>query len=73
MFYLAIIQNAGPSSTQAIYKFDNIDDALAMYHSELAYRAASRTMTTCVILDAYGNSVYRDAWEKHVEPEGTES
>ncbi len=64
MFYLAIIQNAGPSSTQAIYKFDNIDDALAMYHSELAYRATARTMTTCVILDAYGNSIYRDAWEK---------
>lgn len=64
MFYLAIIQNAGPDSTQAIYKFDNIDDALAMYHSELAYRAAARNMTTCVILDTYGHSVYRDAWEK---------
>lgn len=73
MFYLAIIQNAGPNSTQAIYKFDNIDDALAMYHSELAYRSANRESTACIILDNYGNSIYRDAWEKHVEPENAES
>jgi len=72
-FYLIIIQNAGSGSSQAVYKYDNIDDALAAYHSELAYRADSRNMTTCVILDNYGNSVYKDVWEKRTENPATES
>ena len=67
IYYLLIIQNGGADSTQAVYKYDNIDDALAAYHSELAYRNTSRQMTTCVILDAYGNSVFKDCWEKREE------
>lgn len=73
MFYLVIIQNAGENSTQAIYKLENIDDALVAYHSELAYRNKSREMTTCVILDCFGNSVYKDVWQKRVEDTSTES
>ena len=66
-YYLVIIQNAGANSSQAIYRYNNIDDALAAYHSELAYRNNSRQMTTCVILDNYGNSTYADVWEKRPE------
>lgn len=71
-YYLVIMQNPGEGSTQAVYKYNNIDDALSAYHAELAYRNTSRLKTTCVILDEFGNSVYKEAWQKYVAPEQTE-
>lgn len=73
MYYLVIIQN---DSAQAIYAYNSMDDALAQFHSELAYRAEARTSTVCVILDANGALVKRDVWRKEVpepEPEPEES
>lgn len=48
MYYLAIIQN---DETQVLYKYNSFEDALAAYHTELAYRAEGRRSTKCAILD----------------------
>lgn len=48
MYYLMIVQN---NNTQAVYAYDNLDAALAAFHSELAYRAEGRTSTKCALLD----------------------
>ena len=74
MYFLVIIQNAGYSNpSQAIYKYDTIDAALAAYHTELAYRADARHLTSCVILDRDGFSIYRDTWERQIETDQFES
>ena len=49
MYYLAIVQN---DSTNALYTYNNFEDALAAYHQELSYRAEGRTSTKCAILDS---------------------
>lgn len=49
MYYLIIIQN---NNTQAIYRYDSLDAAMAAYHTELAYRAEGRASTKCAILDS---------------------
>ena len=48
MFYLAIVQN---DETQALYRYNSYEDALAAYHTELAYRAEGRRSTKCAILN----------------------
>ena len=69
MFYLVKIQN---DSTQAVLSYEDIDEALSAYHSELAYRGNGRDKTVCVILDSDGFTLYRESWQKHVEPEPME-
>lgn len=69
MYYLVIIQN---DSSQAVYAYNNMDDALARFHSELAYRSESRTSTVCVILDSNGALVKRDMWKMEVIEEATD-
>lgn len=49
MYYLAIVQN---DSTNALYTYNNFEDALAAYHQELAYRAEGRKSTKCAIMDS---------------------
>lgn len=49
MYYLAIVQN---DTTQALYRYNTYEEALAAYHSELAYRAEGRKSTKCAILDS---------------------
>lgn len=49
MYYLAIVQN---DSTNALYTYNNFEDALAAYHQELAYRTEGRTSTKCAIMDS---------------------
>lgn len=49
MYYLVIIQN---NDTQAVYRHNNLDSAMAAFHSEMAYRAEGRTSTKCAILDS---------------------
>ena len=71
MFYLVVIQN---DSSQAVFKHDTLDTALAQFHSELAYRAEGRTKTVCVILNNIGELVKREDWEAEPanEPEPVE-
>ena len=60
MYYLAIIQNFGESNS--LFPFNTFEEALARFHSELAYRHESRTQTVCSILNSEGqvlrNEVY---------------
>ena len=60
-YYLIIIQN---QSTQAIFSYDTISEALVRFHNELAYRADDRVSTFCMIIDPYGNVLKKDIWEK---------
>ena len=66
-YYLVIVQN---NQTQAVFAHTGIDQALAAFHNELAYRAESRTSTLCVIIDEYGNTVKREYWSPAAEQEG---
>lgn len=46
MFYTVIIQN---NETPAIFAYNTIEDALAKFHAEMAYRHESRFKTVCGI------------------------
>ena len=48
MYTVVIMQN---NTTPAIYAFATYNEALAYYHTELAYRNESRTSTKAAILD----------------------
>ena len=61
MYYLTIVQN---DSTQAVYGHQDIDTALASFHSELAYRGDGRNKTLCVIIDDKGELVKTELWER---------
>ena len=65
-FYLLIIQN---DSTQAVYAYDSYSDALAAFHSELAYRHESRISTTCAILNKYLEILVKERWVAESNPE----
>lgn len=63
MYYLAIIQNQGES--KALNSYDTFEDALAAYHTELAYRAEIRTQTVCSILNAEGQVLRSEVYTAH--------
>lgn len=67
MYYTIIIQN---DNTQAIFAYATLNEAKAKYHSELAYRAESRTSTKCAILTPDLGVLLRDEYrvESNVEP-----
>ena len=46
MYYTVIIQN---NETPAIFAYNTMEDALAKFHSEMAYRHESRFKTVCGI------------------------
>lgn len=59
MYYLAIVQN---NDTQALYRYNTLDEALATYHTELAYRGEGRTSTKCTILDDNLQAIRNDSY-----------
>lgn len=59
MYYLAIIQN---DTTNALYAYNTESEALAAYHTELAYRAEGRTSTKCAILDTNLRVIRSEIW-----------
>lgn len=63
MYYLAIIQN---NTTNALYTYNTFEEALATYHTELAYRSEDRTSTKCVILDSELRTLRSEVYEKSV-------
>lgn len=62
-YYLSIIQN---KTVCAIYAYDSLDEALAQFHSELAYRTEGRDSTLCVIFNTIGTIIKKDVWERQV-------
>lgn len=67
MYYLAIIQNHGEAN--ALYPFNSFEEALARYHTELAYRATSRTQTVCSILNSEGQVLRNETYTAPAQPE----
>lgn len=70
MFYLVIVQN---DEAQAIYRYTTYEEALAAYHTELAYRAEGRRSTKCAILDRDLNMLRQEVYtapvpEPNAEP-----
>lgn len=63
-YYLVIVQN---DSIQAVYGYNSYDDAVAAFHSELAYRGDGRLSTMCAILTASGNLVKTERWERMLQ------
>ena len=59
MYYLAIVQN---DTTNALYSYNTYEDALAAYHTELAYRAETRKSTKCAILDGDLNMLRQETY-----------
>lgn len=64
MYYLAIIQN---ETTNALYVYNTFEDALARFHTELAYRADGRTSTKCVIFDSELRTMKAEVYIKPVD------
>ena len=60
MYILIKLQN---DTTTTSFTYDNYSDALAAFHSELAYRAEGRTSTMCAILDRAGDLVKHERWD----------
>lgn len=69
MIYLCKVQrskNPGTeeiTETRGMYAFDNIDNALASYHQELAYRGGNRVYTLCVIMGEGGSVLQKESWK----------
>ena len=59
MYYLAIVQN---DTTNALYSYNTYEEALAAYHTELAYRAETRKSTKCAILDGDLNMLRQETY-----------
>lgn len=60
MYFLAIIQNY---SIPAFYSYQTRSEAMARFHSELAYRHESRTSTVCILYDQKGNELEHDYYD----------
>lgn len=69
MYYLAIIQN---ESTSTLFTYSTFEEALAAYHTELAYRSDDRTSTKCVIFDSELRTLRAEVYEKPVDTTPTE-
>lgn len=66
MFYLVIVQNG---NTPAIFSYNSHDEALAAFHTEMAYRAEGRTSTSCMIIDASLCVYEKESWTAPVQLE----
>lgn len=64
MYYLIIVQN---DETPAVFAYTSYDEALARFHSELAYRAEGRISTKCMILDGDLVMTDREVWTAPVD------
>lgn len=69
MFLLVKLQN---DSATVVFSYESYSDALAAFHTELAYRAEGRTSTMCAILNRAGEVLKRERWEAGAITENTE-
>ena len=63
-FYVACVQN---DTSQSVYAYDNIDDAMSFYHTELGYRSEQRNKTLCVLFREDGAVMCHEVWERPVD------
>ena len=69
MILLVKLQN---NSTTVVFSYESYSDALAEFHTELAYRGDGRTSTMCAILNRAGEVLKRERWEAEANTENTE-
>ena len=63
-YFVTVVQNG---TTPATFSYDTLDEALAYYHQELAYRGEGRTATLCFIFDSVGSFYRNENWEEASE------
>ena len=51
MFYLVVIQKTTSGTTQSVWSYATLDEAISAFHSELAYRGEDRLFTSCTVLN----------------------
>lgn len=70
MFYFIEVQNLNDGTlAQAIYAKDSLNEAIAAFHSSLAYAAQSTNVDKClcVVMNDRGLIYYNELWEKNLE------
>lgn len=64
MFYLLIIQtNDQDQDTHLFYTYNNLNDAYALFHTELGYRHETRKRTVCVLMNSYGDKIDKQVYD----------
>lgn len=63
-YYLAVVQN---DSTQALYSYSTLDEALAAFHTELAFQGEGRDKTLCIIFDSNGSRIRSEMWQRSIQ------
>lgn len=57
--------NDGKADKQSVYKYDNVDEAVARFHNIFGYMTSNDIKTImCVVLDAKGYTVRSEYFEK---------
>lgn len=59
MYILVCVQNG---NTPLLKSYTNLNEALAEYHTELAYRHESRTSTMAMVIDGKGRVLKREEY-----------
>jgi hypothetical protein len=68
-YYLSVIQNPdSESETTVFYAYNTFNDALALYHTELAYRGEGRNATIAYINDTNGMTLAQEIWTRQENP-----
>lgn len=64
MFYLLIIQtNDQDQDTHLFYTYNDLNDAYALFHTELGYRHETRKRTVCVLMNSYGDKIDKQVYD----------
>lgn len=68
-YYLSVIQNPdSESETRVFNAYDTLNDALVLYHNELAYRGEGRNATIAYINDTTGMTLMQETWTRQENP-----
>lgn len=62
MFFVVIVQNDEITSS---FGYTDYTQALAKYHTELAYRSEGRTSTMCMIIDRFGEVQKKERYSRN--------
>lgn len=64
-YYLSVIQNPDSESETSVFNaYDTLNDALVLYHTELAYRGEGRNATIAYINDTTGMTLMQETWAR---------
>lgn len=69
MYIVITIQN---DTIPAMHSYNTMEEALAYFHTELAYRHESRTSTRCMIVDSELSLIRQESYVAPVVPPNAE-